>query len=284
MKLAAILLGVAGLAGLLVPSPGLQPPPVMGGYRVLTGDFHVHTFPLDAATLSPWDIVVEARRRGLHVLALTGHNHTFTAYIGRWFSDLTGGPMVLIGEEVITPEFDMIAVGIRDTVDFRGDALDVVRRIHAQDGVAIAAHPLRGYWTALEPAIAEMDGAEVMHPMRFVGPEYAAELDEFFARRPMAAIGSSDFHATEFPGLSRTYVFVREVTPTAVVEALRQHRTVVVDRDGTYLGDPELIAITQANGGLPKSGLTPEAGRWALLSRWTVLAAMAIACFFGFRR
>jgi predicted metal-dependent phosphoesterase TrpH len=282
MKIAAALLALALVAGLLVPFPAPAQPRRMDEYTVLTGDFHVHMFPLDAATLSPWDVVVEARRRGLHVIALTGHNQTWTAAIGRWFADRTGGPLVLIGEEVITPAFDMIAVGLRETVDFRGSALDVARRIHAQGAVAIAAHPFRGYWAGLEPAIDEMDGAEVAHPDRFQGAEQAAELDEFFARRPFTAIGSSDFHATGFPGFSRTYVFVREFSEAAILEALRNQQTVVVDRDGTYIGDTELIAVAKANGGLDRGGHLPDPGAWGLISRYAALAAMVLACVFGF--
>src|SRR5262245_10214773 len=106
VKTAGVLLLLAGLAGLLVPSQS-KGPTVMGEYHVLTGDFHIHMFPLDASTLAPWDAVVEARRRGLDVIALTGHNQTRTAKIGRWFSRLTGGPLVLVGEEIITPPYDM---------------------------------------------------------------------------------------------------------------------------------------------------------------------------------
>lgn len=284
MKIAAILLLVAAFAGLLVPQPAPEPPRQMGEYKVLTSDFHIHMFPLDAATLSPWDIVVEARRRNLHVIALTGHNQVWTAKVGRWFSERTSGPMVIVGEEVITPPFDMIAVGLDHTVDFRGTAAEIARRIHQQGGIAIAAHPLRGYWSAFDAAaMQELDGAEVLHPMRFVGSTYAEELDEFFSRKPLAAIGSSDFHATGFPGFSRTYVFARDITEIEVLDALRDHRTVGVDQDGNYIGDPGLIKLAQANGGLPASAQILDTGMWGAISRYFALAAMALACVFGFQ-
>ena len=83
--------------------------------------------------------------------------------------------------------------------------------------------------------MAALDGAEVLHPVGYAAPEFAAELQEFFERKPLAAIGSSDFHATAYPGFSRTYVFAREATREAVLDALRRHRTVAVNRDGALL-------------------------------------------------
>lgn len=266
----------------LLDRPVKKAPVIMGEYRVLSGDFHVHMFPLDASTLSPWDVVVEARRRGLDVIALTGHNQAWTAKIGRAFSRLTGGPMVLVGEEVITPPFDMIAVGIPGTIHWRRTAAETAAEIHRQGGVAIAAHPLRGYWPAYESAIPTIDGAEVMHPMAFAGDEFAAELREFYGRREMTAIGSSDFHGLSFPGFSRTHVFVREVTQEAVLDALRNRRTVTVHRDGSAYGNADLIRLAEANGGLTRSGVVDKASAWSALSRFAALAGMLAAVLFGF--
>src|SRR6202042_3184632 len=102
--------------------------------------------------LAPWDVVLDARRRGLEAIALTGHNHVWTAKIGRWFARLTGAPLVLVGEEIIGPSYDMIAVGIEHNVSWRGTAAESIAEIHRQGGMAIAAHPLRGYWPAYDEA------------------------------------------------------------------------------------------------------------------------------------
>jgi hypothetical protein len=291
VKTAAVLFFVAAVAGLLAPRPQLGTKlgtrRTLGEYRVLAGDFHIHMFPLDEATLSPWDAVLEARRRGLDVIALTGHNQVWTAKVGRWFSRrlsrLIGGPLLLVGEEIISPSYDMIAVGIEHSVDWRGTAAQSIAEIHRQGGVAIAAHPLRSYWPAYDgAAMLGLDGAEVLHPAAFESPEFAAELREFYQRRPLTAIGSSDFRGTGPPGFSRTYVFVKEVTEQAVLNALRERRTVAVGRDGRSYGDAELIHLADANGGLPRSGVVAETGGWSGLSRLTALAGMLAALLLGF--
>ena len=284
MRVAAFLLLIAAIAGWLVPGKPVEGPRAMGEYVVLAGDFHLHMFPFDGATLAPWDVVLESQRRGLHVIALTGHNQVSTARVGRWFSRLIGGPLVLVGEEIITTPYDMIAVGLERTIDWHGTAAESVARIHEQNGVAIAAHPVQGYWPAYdEAAMRALDGAELLHPMAYAGPEFYAQLHEFYARKPLTAIGSSDFHGTAYPGFSRTYVFAREVSDKAVLEALREHRTVLVDRDGRSYGDPALIRLAEANGGLPRTGVIEESGTWAVISRIATLAAMLVAVLFGFK-
>jgi hypothetical protein len=292
VKAAAALFFVAAMAGLLAPSPQLSSklgtPLTLGGYRVLAGDFHIHMFPLDEATLSPWDVVLEAKRRGLDVIALTGHNQVWTAKIGRWFSRLismiTGGPLVLAGEEIIAPSYHMIAVGIEHSVDWRGTAAQSIAEIHRQGGVAIAAHPLRSFWAAYDDAaMLGLDGAEVLHPAAFESPEFADDPREFYLRKPLTAIGSSDFHGIGPPGFSRTYVFVKEVSDQSVLDALRERRTVAVDRDGRSYGDAGLIRLAEAKGGLPRSGVVAETGGWSGLSRITALAGMLAALLRGFK-
>jgi hypothetical protein len=173
-------------------------------------------------------------------------------------------------------------------VDWRGTAAQSIAEIHRQGGVAIAAHPLRSYWPAYDPAAMRgLDGAEVLHPAAFTGPEFAAELREFYERKPLAAIGSTDFHATGHPGFSRTYVFLRETgeaaTQAAILGALRERHTVAVGPDGRAYGDPELIRLSEANGGLPRSGVVAETGGWSRLSRAAALAGMLAALLWGFK-
>ena len=45
-------------AGTIADRPREHPPVMSGGYRVLTADFHVHSFPLSWATLGPLDTVL----------------------------------------------------------------------------------------------------------------------------------------------------------------------------------------------------------------------------------
>ncbi|HEX6739113.1 MAG TPA: hypothetical protein VF310_12615, partial [Vicinamibacteria bacterium] len=210
---ASLLLVLAGLAVGTIEDRHL-PPPLgrRGGYEVIAADFHVHSFFGDGA-LAPWDLAGEARRRGLSAFALTNHNRVGAAHLARWLSRRRGGPIVLVGEEVTHPGHHLIAVGIETVIPPSDSAAETIDLIHAQGGVAIAAHPHARFWPDLDDAaLARLDGAERAHPLIFARVHEAHELGEFWDRaaargRRLAPIGSSDFHATQGLGLCRTYVF-----------------------------------------------------------------------------
>ena len=115
-------------------------------------------------------------------------------------------------------------------------------------GVAIAAHPVFGARAGFDAAaLGAIDGFEAAHPAQHEWPKAARELAEFrevaFAARPsIAAIGSTDFHATAPLGLCRTFLFVTDVSERGVLDAIRAGRTVACDGDGKTYGSPALSA------------------------------------------
>ena len=244
-RLVSVSLLVASLAaGTLADRPQSQPPLRIAGYRVLAADFHVHSYPLSGGTLAPWDLVLEARRQSLDAIAITGHNRVEAGLWGRWFARLAGGPTVIAGEEIHAPGYHMIAAGIHSTISWRNTAAQSIAEIHAQGGVAIAAHPVRGFWPAFDPqAMASLDASEIMQPVVYNFNYGARELREFYQRAPLAAIGSSDYHGMGPLGFCRTYVFARDNSEQSILEAIRRRRTVVYDREGRAWGDPQLIQL-----------------------------------------
>jgi hypothetical protein len=237
-----------------------------GDYWILAADFHVHAFPGDGA-LPPWALRHEAARAGLDVFTLSNHNRVSTARIARWMSRQADGPIVIVGQEVTARGFHVIAAGIEERVSWRTSAADVIRAVHAQGGVAIAAHPVRRFWPAWDDeALAILDGYERAHPV-IDEEKTRAELGAFDTRvrtvRPrIAPIGSSDFHWTGALGWCRTYVLARERTAAGVVDAVRAGRTVAADRQGRLYGDPALVSAVEAGGGF----IPPSAERLRWLS------------------
>lgn len=244
-----VALFLAGLAGgTIYDCPQTAEPLQAGPYRVLEADFPVHTFLGDGA-LSPWNVVLEARRRGLDALAITNHNQVFAARLARRFARAAGGPIVLVGQEITAPGWHLIGAGLERAVDWRQPAAAAIAEVQRQGGVAIAAHPVKVFWPAFtDEVVAALDGAERMHPLVYAVPDERDDLPLFWdrARRVnprLAAIGSSDYHAFDQLGVCRTYVFVTEAGEAGVLDAVRRGRTVVFDPDGVPVGDPELIEL-----------------------------------------
>jgi predicted metal-dependent phosphoesterase TrpH len=280
LAVAAVVLGSMA-AGTIADAPTPSAAKLVGGYHALAGDFHVHSFPSTWSTLSPIGTVLEARHRGLDVIAMTPHDSTWAATLGAWFARGSVNPIVIAGEEITAPEYHLIGVGLSQTIPHGVPLADAIASVHAQGGVAIMAHPYGMDWLAANaPELRALDGAEVVRPEALVDEEAAARLRDFFARGTFTAIGSSDFHGLGPIGFARTWVFAREATAQGVLDALRDGRTVVYGRDRVH-GDPELIALA-AQAGLPHDPPTsPLTGALAWLSRIGILAALAAVLVFN---
>src|SRR5438874_13155669 len=111
-----VILGV--VAGTFSDPHRASPPAERGGYKIVEADLHAHSH-LGDGILSPFSLVLQARRQGLHALAITDHNQILAAKWARWFSKLIGGPTVLVGEEITAPGFHMIAVVLNERVIWR---------------------------------------------------------------------------------------------------------------------------------------------------------------------
>jgi len=270
-RIAAAALLLAGLvAGSIGDPPAAHTPLRRGDEIVITADFHVHAF-LGDGTFWPWDLVLEGRRQGLDAFAITNHNQTVVARIGRWASQRLGGPIVLVGEEITAPRYHLIGVGLKDTVSARQPAALAIRAVHAQGGVAIAAHPNAAYWAGFEDeALKELDGAEVCHPGAYAKAGAMEEFRRFYEHAEslghhITPIGSSDFHGPlGAPGLCRTFLFLRENSEAGILAALRSGRSVVYAADGTAYGDPELVAWLSSPAGLAARNPPPRDGRAAV--------------------
>jgi hypothetical protein len=77
-----------------------------------------------------------------------------------------------------------------------------------------------------------------------------------------AAIGSSDFHGPGRLSLCRTFVFARENTAAAILEAIRAKRTVVYGRDGQAYGDESLIRLVAIDGRVPAAARRDYSYGW----------------------
>ena len=244
-RILAVCALAAGVAlGTLTDTTPARERITVDGYHVLSGDFHVHAFVGDGG-IAPWMLQRHAARVGLDVIAITNHNQTLAARLGRWAAQ-PSGPLMLVGEEITGRDFHLIAVGIERPVNWDQPARDAIADVHAQGGVAIAAHPLHGFAEGYDAvALAELDGLEAAHPDS-VDPEIAPQFEEFYQRALMqnpevAAIGSSDFHTSGPMGLCRTYLLVRERSEAGVLDAIRDGRTVGRCESSRLRGRPELV-------------------------------------------
>jgi len=277
--LAATILAAGIIIATLADRSPRRSPLRAGEYFVLAGDFHVHAFPGDGA-LAPWTLREEAARAGLDVFAVTNHNRTFTARLARWLAGFSDGPIVIAGQEITNPRYHLIAVGIERTVNADQPAAGAIADVHAQGGVAIAAHPTPRFTGYDDDAtVAQLDGTEAAHPADPVTEQevFTAFFERARRLKPsIAPIGSSDFHVSPQLAACRTLVFARDASAAGVIEAIRSGQTVAVDQEGRRYGDPALVQLL---GQAMPAGRSDEHAGWRRLSvalAWLGLLGMLL--------
>ena len=282
MRLAAALLLALGVVLGSWPRPRAAPPPRADGFWLVSGDFHVHGFFGDGA-LPPWELRRQARRGGLDVIVLSNHNQLLGWRLFPWVFASRGRPLLIPAEEVTAPGFHLIAVGVRRRVSWRQPAAGVIRDIHAQGGVAIAAHPRGSYVRDLDSAaISQLDGVEVAHPSLF-SIYGRTQLPAFYAQAQrlqprIAPMGSSDMHIEGRLGRWRTFLLVREVSERGVLDAIRAGRTVAMDSRGGLHGEAALVQrVTELRRGRAEPELGGRRERLASTCAWLGALGLVLA-------
>lgn len=249
---------------------------------VLIADLHVHPYPGDGS-LPVRELQREAGRRGLDVVAITPHNNRVALGMSRLVGLDPEGPIVLPGQEVTAPGFHIVALGTARLVDWRLPAADAISEIHAQGGIAIAAHPVDASWRVPgDEALRALDGAEVAQPGWRRRNPARDEFDKFFRRvqavNPgIAPIGSSDFHMNAPLALCRTYLLTSDHSVAGVLGAIRDGRTVAQDGRGRLIGAAADVAAVEAHlAASPPPPGVPMRDRLLALGALLALAALTI--------
>jgi predicted metal-dependent phosphoesterase TrpH len=181
-------------------------------------DLHTHTrfFHGFAARPTPFDPVgarllgAVASRRGLDGLAFTNHDY---------YAPQDAGPVTHVpGIEVTSSRGHVLVVG-PDPPTFsnpeRMEPETVVEMAHDRDCVAIVAHPYRN--STVREVDADFDAIEVngKHPRTREWVERLADDHD------LPTVGGSDAHYPFEVGRAYTRVDADELTPEAVVDAIR---------------------------------------------------------------
>jgi predicted metal-dependent phosphoesterase TrpH len=219
----------------VIPAPDLRTDlqPDVGSLAGIA-DTHIHTLYSDGHD-SPAEVCDYALRAGLDVIAITDHDTLAGARIAAEYArQLDGRLQVVMGEEVSTIQGHVLGLYLTRTVKPGLTAAATVAAIHAQGGIAIAAHPfwrvhpLRGgarpHGIGDVVASAPFDGIEVLNggftPSMARSNTRAAEIN---ARLCLAAVGGSDAHVKEAIGWATTRFHGRSAE--ALKQALLRGRT-----------------------------------------------------------
>ena len=100
-------------------------------------DCHLHTVASGDAVTTLDQLAERAARESLDVVFITDHNEISAAAAAA--SDL--GVRVIVGEEIRTPDGDIIGLFLTERVPYVLPVAEVVARIRSQGGLVYAPHP-----------------------------------------------------------------------------------------------------------------------------------------------
>ena len=152
-------------------------------------DIHIHTCFSPDCVSSPDRLLRAAKAKGLNAVAITDHNTIRGALETR---ERNSDPefQVIVGSEIATDAGDIIGLFLTEEITSRV-ALDVIREIHDQQGLALLPHPFQGQFPRDDIAV-RVDLIETFNARS--SPESNRKAAELAQRLGKPAVCASDAH------------------------------------------------------------------------------------------
>lgn len=160
---------------------------------LVKADLHFHTCYSPDATNSPKNIVERLNRHStIKAIAITDHNtlegYRKTAELARAYPDI----LIIPGIEISAEEGEIILLGARQLPPEPWTVRNVIAYSKAQDALAVAVHPYRGYGLGDLAAKLDLDAIETLNG---ITPPFQNKKAEELARtRDLPGIAGSDSH------------------------------------------------------------------------------------------
>lgn len=190
-------------------------------------DLHIHSEHSHDAHDPIEKILERAKNVGMDVIAITDHN-TISGSIRAEKIAENFGIKAIVGEEIDVKEGDLLGIFLKEFISPGKSALDTMKEIHKQGGLAIIPHPLN--WVvggfkakALFDTFFEADGIELFNGswLGGIGRKKTQKLN--LKNFNLAPIGSSDSHLSRQVG--RAYTTFCGKTPGDLFLAIKKKET-----------------------------------------------------------
>lgn len=189
-------------------------------------DLHSHTL-WSKDCLTSFETIIElCQRRGIHRIAITDHNTADSALKMHALAP----ELVIPGEEIMTPQGEILAYFVQESVPAGLTPEETIRRLHQQGAVISVSHPFdrlrKGAWQEddLRRIADQVDAIEVFNARCLFWQDNARAL-EFARQRGLPGTAGSDAHTPLEYG--RAVVQLRPfTTPQEFLESLRQGQVV----------------------------------------------------------
>ncbi len=216
--------------GVLNPAPGWY-----------AGNLHAHSRHSDG-TRTLAEVVARNKAAGFHFLAATDHNTPRHHYEFAATAQQHPDHLLLFGDEFTSPFGHANIIGQRPGhwFDFRinggdGRLPQIIAQAHRQGAIFMINHPFTGCTTCLwRYPFAEAQSADAIEVWNGTWNEDDRLAVEWWDRllkqgRRIHALGGSDYHRGDDPLMPATWVYARNLSQPAVMEAMRRGRAFLAE-------------------------------------------------------
>ena len=203
--------------------------PPAGWVRV---DCHLHTVASGDSVLTVDELAVRAKQAGLDAVCVTDHNVTHAA-VAAAERDL--GVRIIVGEEVRTPDGDVIGLFLTERIPYVLPLAEVIGRIRGQGGLVYVPHPfdqVRSSLGRVLPGLCEAGDVDVIEVFNAKISDPSLNARAAGVAREFSLPGGAGSDAHDAPGVGAAYLDMPDFDgPTSFLAALAHARVTGEFRD-----------------------------------------------------
>jgi len=166
-------------------------------------DLHVHTHYSYDSLITPEELVVYAKKRGLDSVAVTDHDRIDGALKIAKETDF----LIIPGMETSSSNGHILGLNVEEPIPKRLSADETVDKIHEAGGIAVACHPLTFFKESLgKNTNSRFDAVEVINASAFPFNYSVKNSRKMASRLGIAQVAGSDAHYGPEIGCAYTLV------------------------------------------------------------------------------
>jgi hypothetical protein len=195
-------------------------------------DCHLHTVASGDAVLTVDELADRARQAGLDAVCVTDHNVTHAA-VAAAERDL--GVRVIVGEEIRTPDGDVIGLFLTERIPYVLPVAEVIGRIRAQGGLVYVPHPYDGVRSSMGrvlPGLCAAGAVDIIEVFNAKIANQALNARAAALANTFALPGGAGSDAHDAPGVGAAYLDMPDFDgPASFLAALGDARVTGEFRD-----------------------------------------------------
>ncbi len=174
------------------PGPVAGPGPVAAAHSAalppgwVRVDCHLHTVDSGDAVTTVDELAAQAAANHLDAICITDHNVISAALVA---AQRDMGVRIIIGEEIRTPDGDVIGLFLTERIPYVLPLTEVAQRIRAQGGLVYVPHPFDPARSSLGPALDGLCSAGLADVIEVFNAKIA---DQALNQRAAAAAARAD--------------------------------------------------------------------------------------------